>query len=784
MSVFNDGILDTSLRLSISNDGADSLLLDIENDDSLSLELIERDVIVGVDGATFYPSVSPDGVLSWTNDGEKPNPDPVNIRGPQGNAGATGPQGEQGPKGDTGETGPQGPKGDTGETGPQGPKGDTGETGPQGPKGDTGDTGPQGPRGDTGATFTPSVSTSGIISWSNDGGLSNPDAVNIKGPQGEVGATGPQGEPGADGSKIIAVENTFTNDYPLSQWQSMATGNNNYIRAENVLDFSLGDIALIEGVITDMDNTPVTLMAKVKSISTSSTYYGIYYTGISLIYGQQGNTGDTGPQGPKGDTGDTGPQGPKGDTGDTGPQGPKGGTGETGPQGPKGDTGETGAQGPKGDTGETGAQGPKGDTGDTGPQGITFTPSVSTSGVISWTNDGGLTNPDPVNIKGPQGEQGTQGPKGDTGDIGPEGPQGEQGETGTTFTPSLSPDGTLSWTNDGQKVNPEPVNIRGPKGDTGETGPQGPKGDTGDTGAQGPQGVQGTQGEQGATFTPSVSTSGVISWTNDGGLPNPDSVNIKGPKGDTGETGPQGPKGDTGETGPQGPQGVQGTQGEQGATFTPSVSTSGVISWTNDGNLPNPELVNIRGPQGLRGSTGPQGETGTTFTPAVSADGVISWTNDGGLTNPDSVNIKGPQGPKGDTGETGPEGPQGPQGEPGTTGADYIVETGTASSYTYEKWNSGKYVCIRNIPCTGDAFTVDEGNVYRMNTRNWAIPAALLTVDSVQVTVVSPATPMIWASVYSVNMDTKRIYVSAFRPTSGTVYSTYTFYIHIVGTWK
>ena len=35
--------------------------------------------------------------------------------------------------------------------------------------------------------------------------------------------------------------------------------------------------------------------------------------------------------------------------------------------------------------------------------GTTFTPSVSSAGVISWTNDGGLDNPSPVNIKGPQG---------------------------------------------------------------------------------------------------------------------------------------------------------------------------------------------------------------------------------------------------------------------------------------------------------------------------------------------------------------------------------------------
>lgn len=40
----------------------------------------------GTNGATFIPSVSDDGVISWTNDGEKENPDPVNIMGPQGNA--------------------------------------------------------------------------------------------------------------------------------------------------------------------------------------------------------------------------------------------------------------------------------------------------------------------------------------------------------------------------------------------------------------------------------------------------------------------------------------------------------------------------------------------------------------------------------------------------------------------------------------------------------------------------------------------------------------------------
>ena len=53
----------------------------------------------GKDGATYTPAVSSDGTLTWTNDQNLPNPDPVNIRGPQGPrgaTGATGPQGEQG----------------------------------------------------------------------------------------------------------------------------------------------------------------------------------------------------------------------------------------------------------------------------------------------------------------------------------------------------------------------------------------------------------------------------------------------------------------------------------------------------------------------------------------------------------------------------------------------------------------------------------------------------------------------------------------------------------------
>ena len=41
----------------------------------------------------------------------------------------------------------------------------------------------------------------------------------------------------------------------------------------------------------------------------------------------------------------------------------------------------------------------------------------------------------------------------------------------------------------------------------------------------------------------------------------------------------------------------------RGFTFTPSVSSEGIISWTNNGNQPNPEPVNIKGAPGPAGIT-------------------------------------------------------------------------------------------------------------------------------------------------------------------------------------
>ena len=62
----------------------------------------------------------------------------------------------------------------------------------------------------------------------------------------------------------------------------------------------------------------------------------------------------------------------------------------------------------------------------------------------------------------------------------------------------------------------------------------------------------------GATYIPKVNANGDLSWTNNKDLPNPTTVNIKGPKGDVGDKGDRGEKGETGLQGPMGPKPTNG----------------------------------------------------------------------------------------------------------------------------------------------------------------------------------------------------------------------------------
>lgn len=175
----------------------------------------------------------------------------------------------------------------------------------------------------------------------------------------------------------------------------------------------------------------------------------------------------------------------------------------------------------------------------------------------SWEDDAFVDTG--VSATGPKGAQGVQGEQGIQGPEGPQGPKGDKGDTGTgldilgtyesleslqaavqspgqgdmynvgTIAPFTiymwdTTDGSGAWVSQGQ--------LQGAKGDKGDTGDQGPQGDPG---PEGPEGPPGATGATGPVFTPSVSSDGVLSWTNNGGLSNPDPVNIKGPQGDPGD---------------------------------------------------------------------------------------------------------------------------------------------------------------------------------------------------------------------------------------------------------
>lgn len=107
-------------------------------------------------------------------------------------------------------------------------------------------------------------------------------------------------------------------------------------------------------------------------------------------------------------------------------------------------------------------------------------------------------------------------------------------------------------------------------------------------------------------FIPSVSSSGVLSWTNKAGLDNPASVNIKGAKGDKGDTGAQGiqgVKGDKGDTGEQGLQGIAGSAAtiRIGSVYTGEPGTNASV--TNSGTSTN-AILNFTIPRGNPGSGG------------------------------------------------------------------------------------------------------------------------------------------------------------------------------------
>ena len=157
-----------------------------------------------------------------------------------------------------------------------------------------------------------------------------------------------------------------------------------------------------------------------------------------------------------------------------------------------------------------------------------------------------------------------------------------------------------------------------------------------------PKGAAGNDGANGTTFTPSVDTNGDLSWTNDGGLPNPETVNVKGAQGEAatvqvGETTtlPAGSQATVNNSGSSGaavlnfgiPTGQPGADG-QAATIAVGEVTTGAAgsqaSVTNSGTG-NAAVLDFTIPQGADGASGvtdvtagtPTEQDGYTVTPVT-----------------------------------------------------------------------------------------------------------------------------------------------------------------------
>jgi len=161
-----------------------------------------------------------------------------------------------------------------------------------------------------GVTFTPHVSDDGTLSWSNDGGLDNPESVNIMGPEGPEGPQGPDGTEGERGTGILKV---------LTDPQEYTTAIGDYVpQYRKSISEIIEQTGVSEVLIGDI-------------IEFSWYHYIISYLDDEYAYISRTRTSIRGPEGAKGDTGE---KGDKGDTGEVGPQGP---------EGPKGDPGENGS---------------------------------------------------------------------------------------------------------------------------------------------------------------------------------------------------------------------------------------------------------------------------------------------------------------------------------------------------------------------------------------------------------------------------------------------------------
>lgn len=125
--------------------------------------------------------------------------------------------------------------------------------------------------GNDGATFTPSVSETGDLSWTNDKGLENPTTVNIKGADGQDGADGLGVPSGGTTGQVLVKKSDVDND---TEWVDyVASG---------------GDSLPIGTVFPWFSNNIPTNFLELNGQAVSRTIYSDLFELYGTIYG----TGD------------------------------------------------------------------------------------------------------------------------------------------------------------------------------------------------------------------------------------------------------------------------------------------------------------------------------------------------------------------------------------------------------------------------------------------------------------------------------------------------------------
>lgn len=137
-----------------------------------------------------------------------------------------------------------------------------------------------------------------------------------------------------------------------------------------------------------------------------------------------------------------------------------------------------------------------------------------------------------------------------------------------------------------------------------------------------------------------------------------------------------------------GRDGRDGRDGKDGATFVPSVSSTGLLSWTNNKGLPNPTSVNLKGDPGKDGLDGvvPKLQQGTVTRLSAGANPTMTLTFIGDSTYRLDLGI-----PEGEEGESAVSGIT-PRGDWNADVADYHV--GDYITYT----DGSSYVAKGDVP--------------------------------------------------------------------------------------